>query len=136
MVRVTAHNVPLRVATASLPAVPRVALFETAFYQWVPEAATRYAVPQAWHDAGVRRYGFHGASHKFIAERSAELLGRPDVAAVVQRRIIFLRKGFIDNRDTRPAAFRPFDSVECGAVIGAVAAGLHNDRARNTKRVV
>jgi acetate kinase len=37
-------------------------------------------VPQSWHDAGVRRWGFHGASHKFIAERSAELLGRDDVA--------------------------------------------------------
>jgi acetate kinase len=37
-------------------------------------------VPEAWHQAGVRRWGFHGASHKFIAERSAELLGREDVA--------------------------------------------------------
>jgi len=57
-----------------------VALFETSFYQWVGEAAERYAVPQAWYEAGIRRYGFHGASHKFIAERSAELLGREDVA--------------------------------------------------------
>ncbi len=63
-----------------MPAVKRVALFETAFYQWVPEAATRYAVPPAWLEAGIRRYGFHGASHKFIAERSAELAGREDVA--------------------------------------------------------
>jgi acetate kinase len=57
--------------------VPLVALFETAFYQWVPEAATRYAVPQAWHEAGVRRYGFHGASHKFIAERSPNCSAAP-----------------------------------------------------------
>ena len=40
----------------------------------------RYAVPEAWYELGVRRWGFHGASHKFIAERSAELLGRDDVA--------------------------------------------------------
>ena len=40
----------------------------------------RYAVPQSWHELGVRRWGFHGASHKYIAERSAELLGRKDVA--------------------------------------------------------
>lgn len=40
----------------------------------------RYAVPEAWRQAGVRRWGFHGASHKFIAERSAELLCREDVA--------------------------------------------------------
>lgn len=67
-----------------LPSVTRVALFETAFYQWVAPPASIYAVPQHWHDAGVRRYGFHGASHKFIAERSAQLLGRADIAAKVQ----------------------------------------------------
>jgi acetate kinase len=63
-----------------MPAVPLVGLFETAFYQWAPESAVRYAVPDAWYQSGVRRWGFHGASHKFIAERSAELLGRDDVA--------------------------------------------------------
>ncbi|HND62864.1 MAG TPA: acetate kinase, partial [Opitutaceae bacterium] len=68
-----------------LPGVPLVALFETAFYQWLPAAATRYAVPESWYQAGVRRYGFHGASHKFIAERSAELLGRADIAERVRQ---------------------------------------------------
>lgn len=68
-----------------LPGARRVALFETAFYQWAPEAAQRYAIPRSWTDAGIRRYGFHGASHKFIAERSAELMGREDVAAGVRR---------------------------------------------------
>lgn len=68
-----------------MPDVTRVALFETAFYQWTPEASRRYAVPASWHQAGVRRYGFHGASHKFIAERSAEMLGREDVAEKVRR---------------------------------------------------
>ncbi len=63
-----------------LPKAKLAALFETAFFQWVSEPARRYAVPQNWHEAGVRRYGYHGASHKFIAERSAELLGRDDVA--------------------------------------------------------
>ncbi|MCD8482942.1 MAG: acetate kinase [Verrucomicrobia bacterium] len=57
-----------------------VALFETSFYQWTPEATRRYAVPEAWYQLGIRRYGFHGASHKFIAERSAQLLAREDVA--------------------------------------------------------
>jgi len=84
-----AHNPPyaegLRLFRERLPGVPRVALFETAFYQWLPESARRYAVPDAWHRAGIRRYGFHGASHKYVAERSAELLGRADVAAVAQR---------------------------------------------------
>ena len=84
-----AHNPPYALGIQrfqeKLPGVPLVALFETAFYQWIPEAATRYAVPQTWHDAGVRRYGFHGASHKFVAERSAELLGRDDVAERVRQ---------------------------------------------------
>jgi len=63
-----------------LPDVPRVALFETAFFQWVSPAASEYAIPKAWRELGIRRYGFHGASHKFIAERSAELCDRDDVA--------------------------------------------------------
>ena len=79
-----AHNPPyitgIRLFAQRMPAMPLVGLFETAFYQWAPEAAMRYAVPRAWHELGVRRWGFHGASHKFIAERSAELLGREDVA--------------------------------------------------------
>lgn len=79
-----AHNPPyisgIRLFAERMPEVPLIGLFETAFYQWAPEAAIRYAVPEAWHEAGVRRWGFHGASHKFIAERSAELLGREDIA--------------------------------------------------------
>ncbi|HTL16670.1 MAG TPA: acetate kinase [Patescibacteria group bacterium] len=79
-----AHNPPyisgIRFFAKRMPKVPLVGLFETAFYQWAPEAAIRYAVPEAWHELGVRRWGFHGASHKFIAERSAEWLDREDVA--------------------------------------------------------
>ncbi len=79
-----AHNPPyitgIRLFGKRMPGVPLVGLFETAFYQFAPEAMMRYAVPQSWYDIGVRRFGFHGASHKFIAERSAELLGRNDVA--------------------------------------------------------
>ncbi len=79
-----AHNPPyitgIRLFGKRMPGVPLVGLFETAFHQFAPEAMVRYAVPQSWHDLGIRRWGFHGASHKFIAERSAELLGRVDVA--------------------------------------------------------
>lgn len=79
-----AHNPPyikgIRVFAKRMPGVPLVGLFEDAFYQWAPEESKRYAVPEQWYKAGVRRRGFHGASHKYIAERSAELLGRPDVA--------------------------------------------------------
>src|SRR5690242_2497449 len=79
-----AHNPPyisgIRFFAKRMPKVPLVGLFETAFYQWAPEPAVRYAVPRGWYERGVRRWGFHGASHKFIAERSAELLDREDVA--------------------------------------------------------
>ena len=79
-----AHNPPyitgIKLFAQRMPKVPLIALFETAFHQFAPEASQRYAVPQTWLDIGVRRWGFHGASHKFIAERSAELLCRPDVA--------------------------------------------------------
>jgi acetate kinase len=74
----------IRLFAKRMPSVPRVGLFETAFYQWAPEAAMRYAVPESWRKLGVRRWGFHGASHKFIAERSAQLLGREDVARRAQ----------------------------------------------------
>jgi acetate kinase len=83
-----AHNPPyitgIRLFAQRMPKVPLVGLFETAFYQFAPPAMMRYAVPAAWHNAGIRRFGFHGASHKFIAERSAELLGRDDVVRRVQ----------------------------------------------------
>lgn len=83
-----AHNPPyaagIRLFRELLPQATLVALFETAFYQWVPEAARAYAVPAAWRRAGVVRHGFHGASHKFIAERSAELLDRPEIAERVR----------------------------------------------------
>jgi acetate kinase len=79
-----AHNPPyiagIQLFARRIPDTPLIGLFETAFYQFAPAAMMRYAVPASWHDAGVRRWGFHGASHKFIAERSAELLGRNDVA--------------------------------------------------------
>jgi acetate kinase len=84
-----AHNPPyvngVRLFSQRMPRTPLIGLFETAFYQWAPEAAMRYAVPDAWYRQGVRRWGFHGASHKFIAERSAELLGRTDVVERTRR---------------------------------------------------
>jgi acetate kinase len=84
-----AHNPPyangIRLFAELLPNARRVALFETAFYQWTSPASANYAIPKAWRDIGIRRYGFHGASHKYVAERSAELLGRQDVAETTRR---------------------------------------------------
>jgi acetate kinase len=55
-----------------------VAVFDTAFHQTLPPRAFRYAVPESWYRRhGVRRYGFHGVSHRYVAERAAAALGRP-----------------------------------------------------------
>jgi acetate kinase len=60
------------------PDLPQVAVFDTAFHQTMPPRAFRYAVPEEWYTRyGVRRYGFHGTSHRFVAQRAAALLGRP-----------------------------------------------------------
>ncbi len=75
----------IRCFREKLPNVKRVALFETAFFQWVASGASDYAIPKAWRELGIRRYGFHGASHKFVAERSAELLGNEVVADRARR---------------------------------------------------
>jgi len=63
---------------AARPGLPQVAVFDTAFHQTMPPSAFRYAVPEEWYTRyGVRRYGFHGTSHRFVSERAADLLGRP-----------------------------------------------------------
>ena len=62
---------------ALLPDLPQVAVFDTAFHQTMPPHAFRYAVPEEWYlRHGVRRYGFHGISHRFVSERAASMLGR------------------------------------------------------------
>ncbi len=81
-----AHNPPyiaaMKAFRKQLPDVPQVAAFETAFHQTIPASRAIFAIPWAWTQAGVRRYGFHGASHRYIAVRSAELLGRKDLKVI------------------------------------------------------
>jgi acetate kinase len=56
--------------------VPQFAVFDTAFHSHIPDAAAIYPGPYAWVEAGIRRYGFHGISHAYCADRAAQLLGR------------------------------------------------------------
>lgn len=61
-----------------LPNVPAVAVFDTAFHQSMPENAFLYSLPYEYYEKyGIRKYGFHGTSHKYVSERAAEMLGRP-----------------------------------------------------------
>lgn len=119
-----AHNPPyaagIRQFGKSLPTARLVALFETAFYQWTSAASATYAVPARWRDIGIRRYGFHGASHKFIAERSAELCGREDVARVARRL-------YLDG--PQPVAGSPFRVVSCHLGGSSSVTGIRNGMA-------
>jgi len=66
-----------RAAMKSLPSVPHIAVFDTAFHHTIPPHAYLYAVPWHWyHEYGVRRYGFHGASHHYVGQETAKVLGR------------------------------------------------------------
>jgi acetate kinase len=116
-----AHNPPyaagIRQFGKSLPKARLVALFETAFYQWTTAASATYAVPGPWRDIGIRRYGFHGASHKFIAERSAELCGREDVARIARRL-------YLDG--PQPVAGAPFRVVSCHLGGSSSITGMRN----------
>ena len=76
------HNPPnltgIRVAQAIFPEAPQVAVFDTAFHQTLPRYAYIYALPYDLYEKHrVRRYGFHGTSHAYVAERAAEYLNRP-----------------------------------------------------------
>lgn len=84
------HNPPnllgISGARATFPDIPHVAVFDTAFHQTMPEEAYTYAIDANLADQyRIRRYGFHGTSHKFVSERAAEFLGRPleDVNTIV-----------------------------------------------------
>jgi acetate kinase len=68
----------IEAVAAVLPDVPQVVVFDTAFHQTMPPHAFRYAVPEEWYtEHAVRRYGFHGTSHRFVSEQTATILGRP-----------------------------------------------------------
>ena len=82
-----AHNPPyvraMRMLSDRFPEMPLVAAFETGFHATIPDRTRRYAVPESWAtEHGVLRWGFHGASHRYIAERSAALLDRPDLRVI------------------------------------------------------
>ncbi|ADV62212.1 acetate kinase [Isosphaera pallida ATCC 43644] len=81
-----AHNPPyvraMRDLAARFPSLPLVAAFETDFHRDIPEFRQVYAIPSDFRALGVRRYGFHGASHRYIAGRIAQLLGRTDLKVI------------------------------------------------------
>src|SRR4051812_19114648 len=83
-----AHNPPyiaaMRAFREKLPGLPQVAAFETAFHQTIPLSRQVYAIPHEWTEKlGIRRYGFHGASHRYIATRVPELVGKENAKRLI-----------------------------------------------------
>lgn len=82
-----AHNPPyvtaMRLLAKELPEIPLVAAFETGFHETIAPAERLYAIPMDWIEKhGIKRWGFHGASHRYIGERTAKLLGKPDAKVI------------------------------------------------------
>ena len=82
-----AHNPPyvaaMRLLSERLPGIPLVAAFETGFHQTIPARLRHYAMPRQWTEShGVERHGFHGASHRYIATRTAQLVGRDELRII------------------------------------------------------
>ena len=73
-----ANIIGIKACQALMPGTPMVAVFDTAFHQTMPAAAYMYALPYEYYEKDkVRRYGFHGTSHKYVTQRAAEMLGKP-----------------------------------------------------------
>ncbi|MBR5785371.1 MAG: acetate kinase [Clostridia bacterium] len=73
-----ANIIGIKACQAAMPGVPQVAVFDTAFHQTMPSEAYMYALPYEYYTKhGIRKYGFHGTSHKYVAERCAALMEKP-----------------------------------------------------------
>ncbi len=118
-----AHNPPytkaMRMLRERFPELPLVAAFETGFHRTIPESNQRYAIPEAWAtELGIRRWGFHGASHRYISWRVPELVGRTEI------RIISCHLG----GSSSLAAIRNGRSVACSLGMSPQSGLPHNNR--------
>ncbi|MBQ2245324.1 MAG: acetate/propionate family kinase, partial [Oscillospiraceae bacterium] len=78
-----ANLMGIRACQAVMPNTPQVAVFDTAFHMTMPAKAYRYAIPTEYYENDqIRRYGFHGTSHKYVARRTAELVGKTEFKMV------------------------------------------------------
>ena len=118
-----AHNPPyikaMRMLAKRFPEMPMIAAFETGFHRTIPESRQRYAVPDHWAtDYGIRRWGFHGASHRYIGGRMKEILGKDDL------KIISCHLG----GSSSLCAIRNGESVGCSLGMSPQSGLPHNNR--------
>jgi acetate kinase len=117
----------IRAVAEVLPAVPQVAAFDTAFHATLSEAARTFAIPRSWtRQWGLRRYGFHGLSHSYCAQRAAEMLGRADLRLIVAHlgngaSVSAVQGGVCVDTSM---GFTPLDGLMMGTRSGSVDPGL------------
>ena len=126
----------IRVAQELFPGVPQVAVFDTAFHQTIPAHAYHYALPyELYEKERIRRYGFHGTSHKFVASECAKLMGKP----LGQLNIISIHLGngcsmtAIKNGESVDTSLglTPLEGLVMGTRSGDVDPAIHAFLARN-----
>jgi len=123
------HNPPnitgIRACAHNMPNVPQVAVFDTAFHQTMPKKAYIYALPYEYYEKySVRKFGFHGTSHKYVAERAAHMLGKP----IEQLKIVTCHLGngssiaAVDGGKTVDTSmgFTPLDGLAMGTRCGTI----------------
>ena len=109
-----------------LGTMPQVAVFDTAFHAQMPPTSTVYPLPYEWYEQGIQRYGFHGTSYQYVAQRSVQILDRPNPRLI----ICHLGNGcsLAAIRDGRSIAttmgFTPLDGVMMGTRCGSVDPGI------------
>lgn len=67
----------ISIVESVFPDIPQVAVFDTGFHRTLPRAAAQYPGPYEWFEDGIRRYGFHGINHQYVAQRAAQLVAKP-----------------------------------------------------------
>lgn len=119
----------INACAAVMPGVPNVAVFDTAFHQTLPPKAYIFALPYEYYEKyKVRRYGFHGTSHRYVSERAAAMMGRP----LEELRLVTCHLGngssvcaikFGKSVETS-MGFTPLDGLPMGTRSGAVDSGI------------
>lgn len=124
------------------PEVPMVAVFDTAFHQTMPEENYMYAVPYSWYEEnGVRKYGFHGTSHKYITETLQNYFGKKDVNLIVCHigsgaSITCIKDGLSQNTSM---GLTPLDGLvmgtRCGTIDSSIIEYICNERNLSVEEV-
>lgn len=124
-----ANIMGIKACEAVMPGVPMVAVFDTAFHQTMPPVAYTYALPYEYYEKdGVRRYGFHGTSHRYVAGRAADMLGKP----ISQLKLVSCHLGngssvcAIDGGKSVDTSmgFTPLAGLPMGTRVGDIDAGI------------